>query len=61
MSARAVAVRWTAAGSPSGALSCPACGRSYFLPQAGRSMDDEHLQLQPIPLLREAEEIKVAL
>ena len=44
-----------------GALSCPACGRNYFLPQAGRSMDDEHLQLQPIPLLREAEGIKVAL
>jgi Fe-S cluster biogenesis protein NfuA/nitrite reductase/ring-hydroxylating ferredoxin subunit len=44
-----------------GALSCPRCGRRYFLPQAGRSMDDDHLQLQPIPLLREAEEIKVAL
>jgi Fe-S cluster biogenesis protein NfuA/nitrite reductase/ring-hydroxylating ferredoxin subunit len=44
-----------------GALACPSCGRSYFLPQAGRSMDDEHLQLQPIPLLREAEAIKVAL
>ena len=44
-----------------GALSCPGCGRRYFLPQAGRSMDDDHLQLQPVPLLREAEEIKVAL
>jgi Fe-S cluster biogenesis protein NfuA/nitrite reductase/ring-hydroxylating ferredoxin subunit len=44
-----------------GALSCPACGRNYFLPQAGRSMDDEHLQLQPVPLLREDERIKVAL
>ena len=44
-----------------GALACPGCGRRYFLPQAGRSMDDDHLQLQPIPLLREAEEIKVAL
>jgi Fe-S cluster biogenesis protein NfuA/nitrite reductase/ring-hydroxylating ferredoxin subunit len=44
-----------------GALACPSCGRSYFLPQAGRSMDDDHLQLHPIPLLREAEEIKVAL
>ncbi len=44
-----------------GALTCPGCGRSYFLPQAGRSMDDDHLQLQPIPLLREAEGIKVAL
>jgi Fe-S cluster biogenesis protein NfuA/nitrite reductase/ring-hydroxylating ferredoxin subunit len=44
-----------------GALRCPACGRGYFLPGAGRSMDDDHLQLQPIPLLREAEGIKVAL
>ena len=44
-----------------GALGCPGCGRSYFLPQAGRSMDDDHLQLQPIPLLREQEEIRVAL
>ncbi len=44
-----------------GTLSCPACGRNFFLPQAGRSMDDDHLQLQPIPLLREAEAIKVAL
>ncbi len=45
----------------SGALECPGCGRSYFLPQAGRSMDDDHLQLQPVPLLREEEAIKVAL
>ena len=44
-----------------GALACPTCGRRYFLPQAGRSMDDDHLQLQPVPLLREREEIKVAL
>ena len=44
-----------------GALACPSCGRTYFLPQAGRSMDDDHLQLDPIPLLREAEEIRVAL
>jgi Fe-S cluster biogenesis protein NfuA/nitrite reductase/ring-hydroxylating ferredoxin subunit len=44
-----------------GALRCPGCGRGYFLPQAGRSMDDDHLQLQPIPLLRETEGIKVAL
>jgi Fe-S cluster biogenesis protein NfuA/nitrite reductase/ring-hydroxylating ferredoxin subunit len=44
-----------------GVLACPSCGRSFFLPQAGRSMDDDHLQLQPIPLLREEEQIKVAL
>ena len=29
------------------------CGRSFFLPRAGRSMDDEQLQLEPVPLLRE--------
>jgi Fe-S cluster biogenesis protein NfuA/nitrite reductase/ring-hydroxylating ferredoxin subunit len=44
-----------------GTLGCPSCGRRYFLPQAGRSMDDDHLQLQPVPLLREQEEIRVAL
>jgi Fe-S cluster biogenesis protein NfuA/nitrite reductase/ring-hydroxylating ferredoxin subunit len=44
-----------------GTLSCPGCSRAYFLPQAGRSMDDDHLQLQPVPLLREPEAIKVAL
>ena len=37
----------------SGALSCRRCERSFFLPRAGRSMDDEGLQLEPIPLLRE--------
>ena len=44
-----------------GALACPGCGRSFFLPQAGRSLDDDHLQLEPVPLLREDEAIKVAL
>jgi nitrite reductase/ring-hydroxylating ferredoxin subunit len=44
-----------------GALSCQACGRSYFLPRAGRSMDDDSLQLQPVPLLREQGRVKVAL
>jgi Fe-S cluster biogenesis protein NfuA/nitrite reductase/ring-hydroxylating ferredoxin subunit len=44
-----------------GVLGCPGCGRNFFLPQAGRSMDDDHLQLQPVPLLREEEAIKVAL
>jgi Fe-S cluster biogenesis protein NfuA/nitrite reductase/ring-hydroxylating ferredoxin subunit len=44
-----------------GALSCGHCGRSFFLPRAGRSMDDEHLQLDPVPLLREEGRVKVAL
>ena len=33
--------------------SCPDCGRRFFLPRAGRSLDDERLQLAPVPLLRE--------
>ena len=34
-----------------GVLSCPACKRRYFLPRAGRSLDDERLLLAPVPLL----------
>jgi Fe-S cluster biogenesis protein NfuA/nitrite reductase/ring-hydroxylating ferredoxin subunit len=44
-----------------GALSCPECTRSFFLPRAGRSMDDDRLQLEPVPLLREDGRVKVAL
>jgi Fe-S cluster biogenesis protein NfuA/nitrite reductase/ring-hydroxylating ferredoxin subunit len=44
-----------------GALRCPQCARSFFLPRAGRSMDDERLQLEPVPLLREEGRVKVAL
>ena len=44
-----------------GALACPSCARSFFLPRAGRSMDDDRLQLEPVPLLRENGRVKVAL
>jgi Fe-S cluster biogenesis protein NfuA/nitrite reductase/ring-hydroxylating ferredoxin subunit len=44
-----------------GALTCAGCGRSFFLPGAGRSMDDDRLQLEPVPLLRERGSVKVAL
>ena len=44
-----------------GALRCARCERSFFLPRAGRSLDDENLQLEPVPLLREGAEVKVAL
>jgi Fe-S cluster biogenesis protein NfuA/nitrite reductase/ring-hydroxylating ferredoxin subunit len=44
-----------------GALRCSVCERSYFLPRAGRSMDDDRLQLEPVPLLREQGRVKVAL
>jgi Fe-S cluster biogenesis protein NfuA/nitrite reductase/ring-hydroxylating ferredoxin subunit len=44
-----------------GALACRHCRRSFFLPRAGRSMDDSQLQLEPVPLLRERDHVKVAL
>jgi len=44
-----------------GALACPQCERTFFLPRAGRSMDDERIQLEPVPLLREQGQVKVAL
>ena len=44
-----------------GTLACPSCRRSFFLPRAGRSLDDERIQLEPVPLLREDGRVKVAL
>ncbi|MFZ1995663.1 MAG: NifU family protein [Solirubrobacteraceae bacterium] len=44
-----------------GALACPECQRSFFLPRAGRSLDDEKMQLEPVPLLRDEGRVKVAL
>jgi Fe-S cluster biogenesis protein NfuA/nitrite reductase/ring-hydroxylating ferredoxin subunit len=44
-----------------GALACPGCRRSFFLPRAGRSLDDEQMQLEPVPLLREQGRVRVAL
>jgi Fe-S cluster biogenesis protein NfuA/nitrite reductase/ring-hydroxylating ferredoxin subunit len=44
-----------------GALACPECARSFFLPRAGRSLDDEQMQLEPVPLLRDEGRVKVAL
>ncbi len=44
-----------------GVLSCPDCARRFYLPRAGRSLDDERLQLAPVPLLRERGAAKVAL
>jgi Fe-S cluster biogenesis protein NfuA/nitrite reductase/ring-hydroxylating ferredoxin subunit len=45
----------------SGALACPSCERSFFLPRAGRSLGDDQIQLEPVPLLREQGRVKVAL
>lgn len=44
-----------------GVLTCPSCTRSYFLPRAGRSLDDDRLQLAPVPLLAGATGARVAL
>ena len=45
-----------------GVLSCPSCARRFFLPRAGRSLDEDRLHLVPIPLLYdEGVGVKVAL
>jgi Fe-S cluster biogenesis protein NfuA/nitrite reductase/ring-hydroxylating ferredoxin subunit len=44
-----------------GTLTCRACNRSFFLPRAGRSLDDDGLQLEPVPLLRDGDSVRVAL
>lgn len=44
-----------------GTLTCGMCGNSYDLPRAGRCRDDAELQLTPVPLLRGAGGIKVAV
>ena len=48
--------------STAGALHLPArASAAFFLPRAGRSLDDDRLQLEPVPLLREQGRVKVAL
>jgi Fe-S cluster biogenesis protein NfuA/nitrite reductase/ring-hydroxylating ferredoxin subunit len=42
-------------------LSCPACAQSFELKLAGRSSDGSGLQLEPVPLLRDGGEVRVAL
>lgn len=45
-----------------GVLECPECSRKYFLPRAGRSLDEDRLHLVPIPLLYDENVgVKVAL
>ena len=45
-----------------GMLTCPGCARRYFLPRAGRSLDDEKLHLGPVPLLASEDQgVRVAL
>jgi Fe-S cluster biogenesis protein NfuA len=44
-----------------GTLRCAECDRRYFLPRAGRSLDDDRLLLDPVPLLAGAGGPRVAL
>ena len=42
-------------------LVCPACARGFVLTMAGRSVDGDELQLEPVPLLRDDAGVRVAL
>jgi nitrite reductase/ring-hydroxylating ferredoxin subunit len=42
-------------------LTCAACGRRFDVRNAGRSLDDASLHLEPIPLLVENGVVKVAI
>ncbi|MEA2145798.1 MAG: hypothetical protein QOG59_1385 [Solirubrobacteraceae bacterium] len=42
-------------------LVCPACSRGFAITRAGGCTDDEALQLEPVPLLREGDRVRVAL
>lgn len=44
-----------------GSLACPACGARFSLPLAGRSLGPDGLQLEPVPLLEEAGQVRVAV
>jgi Fe-S cluster biogenesis protein NfuA/nitrite reductase/ring-hydroxylating ferredoxin subunit len=52
---------FTAATLEDGTLICPSCERRFFLPRAGRSLDDERVLLEPVPLLAGAAGARVAL
>jgi Fe-S cluster biogenesis protein NfuA/nitrite reductase/ring-hydroxylating ferredoxin subunit len=45
-----------------GMLACPSCSARFDLPRAGRGVDDDALQLAPVPLLRDGDaRVRVAL
>ena len=50
-----------AAALEDGTLTCAACERRFFLPRAGRSLDDDRMLLEPVPLLAGAAGARVAL
>lgn len=49
-------------GLTEGVLQCPSCSRRFYLPRAGRSLDEDRLHLVPVPLLHdEGMGVRVAL
>ena len=51
----------TAPMTAGGLLTCPSCERRFELRRAGRSPDDDALQIAPVPLLRKDGRVRVAL
>ncbi len=47
--------------APDGTLTCPSCERRFELRRAGRSPDDDRLQIPPVPLLRANGHVRVAV
>jgi Fe-S cluster biogenesis protein NfuA/nitrite reductase/ring-hydroxylating ferredoxin subunit len=47
--------------TPGGMLTCPSCERRFELRRAGRSPDDDRLQIAPVPLLRGDGRVRVAV
>jgi Fe-S cluster biogenesis protein NfuA/nitrite reductase/ring-hydroxylating ferredoxin subunit len=47
--------------APDGTLTCPSCERRFELRRAGRSPDDDALQIAPVPLLRAEGRVRVAV
>ncbi len=50
-----------AADDTLGTLTCPSCERRFELRRAGRSPDDDALQIAPVPLLRAEGRVRVAV
>jgi Fe-S cluster biogenesis protein NfuA/nitrite reductase/ring-hydroxylating ferredoxin subunit len=44
-----------------GTLHCPSCARGFELPRAGRCVSEDGLQLEPVPLLRDGDAVRVAV
>jgi Fe-S cluster biogenesis protein NfuA/nitrite reductase/ring-hydroxylating ferredoxin subunit len=44
-----------------GTLTCAECARRFYLPRAGRSLDDDRVLLEPVPLLAGASGARVAV